>query len=325
MYRDLVSIIVPVYNVEKYLNRCIDSLLNQTYKNIEIILVNDGSTDSSDKICDNYSAEDTRIRVIHKKNGGLSEARNYGIEIAKGEFISFVDSDDFVSIYYIEHLIEAIKRNDSDMSVSWFYNFLDGDICEKPVTKIENYCKLTCKQALERLLYQNGIETSAWGKLYRTCYFQSIRYPIGKLYEDIPVTVSILFNCKSIASISNKDYFYFHRRDSIQYSDFNLHKLDAIEHSKWLLEQTITKYPELRRGAESRYFSVVCNILFQIPKDTHKEIECNLWNEICKYRIHILLNHKTRLKSKIGALLSFLGYNCMKYVYSNFQVRGKRD
>lgn len=165
----LISIIVPVYKVEKYLKRCVDSILTQTYQNMEIILVDDGSPDNCGAICDRYKKTDNRVVVIHKRNGGLSDARNTAIPLAKGEYISFIDSDDWISSYYVEHLYEAVAKCDADIGISWFENIFEGKALQsKPEEPLSNYECLTAEECLKKLLYQNGVEVCAWGKLYKT-------------------------------------------------------------------------------------------------------------------------------------------------------------
>ena len=198
----LISIIVPVYKVEKYLKRCVDSILTQTYQNMEVILVDDGSPDKCGAICDRYRETDNRVVVIHKKNGGLSDARNAAIPLAKGEYISFIDSDDWISSYYVEHLYKAVAKCDADIGISWFENVFEGKALQsKTEEPLSNYECLTAEECLKKLLYQNGVEVCAWGKLYKTSLIKDLRYPVGKLYEDIPVTYEAVKRSKKIAVI----------------------------------------------------------------------------------------------------------------------------
>lgn len=269
----LISIIVPVYKVEKYLKRCVDSILTQTYQNMEIILVDDGSPDNCGAICDRYKETDNRVVVIHKRNGGLSDARNVAIPLAKGEYISFIDSDDWISSYYVEHLYEAVAKCDADIGISWFENVFEGKALQsKPEELLSNYECLTAEECLKKLLYQNGVEVCAWGKLYKTPLIKNLRYPVGKLYEDIPVTYEAVKQSKKIAVIGNVDYYYFQRTDSIQNIAFNVRKMDGIEHCYNMMKAVEADFPELKNAAECRYFSTVCNILFQIKDDKHESI-----------------------------------------------------
>ena len=319
----LISIIVPVYKVEKYLKRCVDSILTQTYQNIEVILVDDGSPDNCGAICDKYKETDNRVFVIHKKNGGLSDARNVAIPLAKGEYISFIDSDDWISPYYVEHLYEAVAKCDADMGISWFENVFEGKILQsKPEKPLSNYESLTAEECLKKLLYQNGVEVCAWGKLYNTAIIQDLRYPVGKLYEDIPVTYEAVKRSKKISVIGNVDYYYFQRTDSIQNVAFNDRKMDGVEHCRNMMRDVEVDFPELKSAAVCRYFSTVCNILFQIKDDGHESIRQTLWIEVCKYRKNILFNTEARKKARIAALLSYMGYKMLVFVYRKTQWRG---
>ena len=189
----LISVIIPIYNVEQYLKRCVESLRHQTYSNLEIILVDDGSPDSCGKICDDYQKADNRIKVIHKKNGGLSDARNVGIGMAQGEYITCIDSDDFVSPFFIENLWVAIEKSKCEIATSWFIDYYEGDnIPETKKMNIKDITVLSKEEFYKKLLYQDGVEVSAWGKLYKASLFQGVKYPVGKLYEDIPTTYLLI-------------------------------------------------------------------------------------------------------------------------------------
>lgn len=324
MYKPLISVIVPIYKVEKFLKRCIDSILSQSYDNLEIILVDDGSPDSCGKICDEYSRKDKRIKVLHKENGGLSDARNKALDIYKGEYVTFIDSDDYVSKYYIENLYNALEQGNADLAMSWFENVFDGKpIKSTPSYKIENSLKvLNAEECLTRLLYQDGVETSAWGKLYPRKSFIKHRFPKGKLYEDIPVTSKIIAESTKIAVISNVDYYYYQRIDGIQNEKFRIQKMDGIIHMKELLLYIQDNFPNLEKAAICRYFSTICNIIFQINNDKFEEQKNFLWNEIVIYRKCVVSNHKGRRKARIAALISYLGYDKLKFVYKKTQWRG---
>ncbi len=327
MENPVISIIVPVYKVEQYLERCVDSILNQTYTNLEIILVNDGSPDKCGEICERYKELDLRIKVIHKENGGLSDARNVAIDVVTGDFIMFIDSDDFVSKYYVEHLWLALSKDDSDMSISWFENVFDeSTIKTHPLEGLDNYRVLSSKECLRKLLYQDGVETMACGKLYKKNVFDRIRYPKGKLYEDVSVTPYIIEKCRKVAIISNVDYYYWQRGDSIQYSSFRPSKMDGVIHMCELKDYISVHYPELAKASICRYFSTVCNIFFQIhdKADFPKEFDY-MWNEIKKFRRVILFDMHGRKKARLAALLSYLGYLFMKRTYSYTQFRGKSE
>lgn len=233
----IVSIIVPVYNVEKYLKKCLDSIIKQTYENLEIILVDDGSTDSSGIICDEYALKDDRIKVIHKKNGGLSDARNVGIDNANGSYLCCIDSDDYVDEEMIQRLYNSVIANGADMSIC---NFLEVD---------DNGIVLPKEQSGimgDGVLYKNEfyspsnikyftVFTVAWNKLYKREIFDDIRYPYGKIHEDEFVVHKIFDKCNVISCVEKPMYYYLQRSNSIAHSKFSVRKLDLAEA---LLDQT---------------------------------------------------------------------------------------
>jgi len=228
---DLITIVVPIYNVSKYLVECIESIIYQTYNNIEIILVDDGSYDGSSDICDKFEKKDSRIRVIHKTNGGLSDARNVGIKNAKGKYICFIDSDDIISKYYLEKLYNAIYESQADISVGNFTNFKDtkeiNDIeCKKALLEINNG-KESIKKIYNKKTYLKM--TVAWNKLYKTELFSNILYDKGKIHEDESTTYKILYKANKVVIISDIIYYYRYVPNSITNQKISIKKLDAIE------------------------------------------------------------------------------------------------
>lgn len=194
---ELISVIVPIYNVEKYLNKCIESIINQSYSNLEIILVDDGSKDSSGIMCDSYILKDKRIKVIHKENGGLSDARNVGLDKAKGEYIVFIDSDDWIDEKMIEILYNIIKKNNSDISICDYFLAYNEEIqTQKEDIEIINLSNI---EAL-KTIYDKDLGVCmivAWNKLYKRNLFKDdIRYPYGKIHEDEFTTYKLLYKAK---------------------------------------------------------------------------------------------------------------------------------
>lgn len=224
-----ISVIVPVYKVEKYLDRCIESIIKQTYKNLEIILVDDGSPDRCGEICDSYSNKDGRIKVIHKTNGGLSDARNVGIEAASGNYISFIDSDDWIDKDMLELLYKMIKKHDADIAECSYRNYY------KDCVKEETFC--TAEQivgdnifALQGMLDWKYFKAVAWNKLYRRSVIGDIRYPKGKLHEDEFTTYKYFYEAKKLVYIDVSKYNYDRSRtDSITGDKFRIQNLDACE------------------------------------------------------------------------------------------------
>ena len=213
MEKDLISIIIPVYKVEKYLEKCIESVLKQTYKNLQIILVDDGSPDSCGKICDEYAKKDVRIEVIHKENGGLSDARNVGISKAKGKYIGFVDSDDYIKNDMYEILYTLIKKYNADVSICNLYDVIDEkEYIRNKENQIQEYNRI---DILKEILLDRNIQSYAWNKLYKKELFDEIKYPVGKKYEDIGTTFYVLEKCKKVVVTGRPEYYYLKRADSL--------------------------------------------------------------------------------------------------------------
>ena len=221
----LISIIIPVYNVEKYLRECIDSVVNQTYSNLEIILIDDGSPDNCGAICDEYAQADHRIKVIHQQNGGLSAARNAGLDQAAGEFICLVDSDDFIAADMIEIMAARLIRDNADLvicGVTHCHDRSDVWSCDSPLTDRT----FTLEEFVEEHLAWQYIVV--WNKLYRRALFQNVRYPVGYIHEDNATIHHILGECSIIATIPVELYFYRQRKDSITNSAVSIKRTDEL-------------------------------------------------------------------------------------------------
>ena len=290
----LISIIVPVYKVEKYLDRCVQSLINQTYQEIEIILINDGSPDKCPQICDEYAKDFNNIRVIHQKNLGLSAARNAGIDIANGKYLTFVDSDDYIHNKFLEILKKHIDKYSVLLSMSSYskVNDLTADLGEIN-TKTKQLKVYNDSQAMDMLLNDQSICT-AWGKLYHKDLFKDIRYPLNKLMEDMFVIPELFKNAKLIAMDNQPLYFYNQEGVSITRSDFNYKKMDLIEATKLWRNQTELNYPLLVEKASMHYFATILNILQPLSNMKDKF-------GISKYQFYkkeILVNYKQIIKSK---------------------------
>lgn len=225
--RPLISIVVPIYKVENYLDRCICSITEQSYRNLEILLIDDGSPDRCGEICDEWSRKDLRIKVIHKANGGLSDARNSGIERAQGEYIAFIDSDDYIEHEMIEKLYEAATRANVPIAAcNYIYEF-DANMdkhskADPQVYQIQQECLASCYALLKLMAegkYTFGVV--AWNKLYKKDLFESIRYPVGKIHEDEFVFHRLIYQSKNIVCIPYVGYHYLQRSNSIMDSQKN--------------------------------------------------------------------------------------------------------
>lgn len=224
--KELISVIVPIYKVEKYLDRCITSIVNQTYSKLEIILVDDGSPDNCPAICDTWAEKDDRITVIHRKNGGLSAARNSGIDKAKGAYIALVDSDDFIAADFIETLYRACKDTDSDMA-QCRYEYVAGDTLTKEKETVEPTETFTGKEMIGGMSWKDGAyNVVAWNKLYKRELFQGIRYPEGRIHEDEATTHKLFYQAKKVAFVYRYLYGYYTGGSSITRDNFSLKRLD---------------------------------------------------------------------------------------------------
>ncbi|HFU3707801.1 TPA: glycosyltransferase family 2 protein [Streptococcus suis] len=214
--KDLVSIIVPIYNVEKFLPRCIESICNQTYENIEILLINDGSTDESEQICVDFMARDPRIRYFLKENGGLSDARNYGIERACGKYLAFIDSDDFVESDFILRLYDALVQQNASVAIAGFSKVDEnGTILKKEQLENEELV-LTGREVCKKLHSEKGqVFVVAWNKLYKKELFTNLKYAKGKLHEDEYLAYQLFYEIERIAIVEECLYYYVERRESI--------------------------------------------------------------------------------------------------------------
>lgn len=209
----LISIIVPVYNTELYLNQCVESILKQTYKNIQLILVDDGSTDNSGKICDEYALKDKRVEVLHEENSGVSDARNKGLKYAKGEYIGFVDSDDYIKETMYQDMYNLILERNADVSICNFCDVKEDKVTQK--NKDSGIQEFTKIQILNELILDRNVQSYVWNKLYKKELFDNIKFPKGKKYEDIETVFYVLEKCNKVVLSSKAEYYYLNRKDSI--------------------------------------------------------------------------------------------------------------
>ena len=225
-----VSVVVPIYKVEKYIHRCVDSILEQTYKNLEIILVNDGSPDRCGEIAERYKAKDHRIKVIHKENGGLSDARNQGMKHASGEYTTFVDSDDWLEKNMIDYMVTCSQKYEADVVQSAFYYAYEDKLLldNRHTTANEAPIIMNNKQVMQELVVNEKVKNFAWGKLYKTELIRDIEFKKGVLFEDIYWAHQVMKRVNTFLLTCRPLYNYFQRSDSIV-SNYSIRNLDMIE------------------------------------------------------------------------------------------------
>lgn len=309
----LISVILPVYNNEHFLPRSIDSVLEQSYSNIEVILVDDGSTDNSGKICNEYTKKDKRIKVIHKKNGGLSDARNIGMKQASGEYIMFVDADDWMPKDAVEKLYDAIVKNGADLSSG----IIKEVFSRKKVAYEYSPSKSTvydCVGALRKLMYlHDGASNSASGKLYKMNLFKNVKYPVGKLYEDLGTTYKIFAKAKKIVLVDKIVYYYYQNSNSIMHAKYTTKRLQGITFAEEELKFMKKNFPDAKNAALYRLFYEHLLCLNDMP------LSCIDKNDsikfIKRYRKNILDDRSLYTKQRLLCMASYLGHPGIKLAF----------
>lgn len=324
---ELISIIIPVYNVEKYLAECVESVLHQSYENLEILLIDDGSDDHSGEICEKYKYVD-KVTVYHKKNGGLSSARNYGIERAKGEYFSFIDSDDKIDKYFIERLYAELKKNSDTCKIS-MCKFTRK---ENDFSAYDNKPRIISSQeVLFNILYQKNdhlFSVAAWNKLYHRSIFENIRYKEDRLNEDMFVICETLSQTENVSVLDYKGYYYRINSESITQKKFAPKNMDVIEACDHILSQVEKIYnsPEMKTAAVNLKFRRSYQMLYKIwlSGESYDTYENNLFSFIKKNKSIILMDKNSLKSSKFVAVMSIFGKPILKIITKIFYgMKGK--
>ena len=291
----LVSVVVPVYNVENYLTECLDSITNQTYRNFEVILVDDGSTDGSSQMCDEIAREDERIHVIHKENGGLSDARNTGLRASKGEYIIFIDSDDMVSAIMLEQMVKSMQENNADISTCLFKTFEASKDLRLGDNSVEKITMLEGKVLVKKLYSGEypDIAFVAWNKLYKRSLFEdnNIEYPVGRFYEDTFTTFKLLYEAEKIAIIDNPFYHYRIRQGSIMKSTITKKKvIDWIAGDREAVDFFI----------QAKEYELVA-----LAANNFLKSQIILYKKICKdaengYKVYLMKEYQTAVRNYLN-------------------------
>ena len=315
----LVSVIIPVYNVYDYIERCFQSIRAQTYENIEIVLVDDGSTDGSGEKCDEFASSYCKSVVIHQENAGLSVARNNGVKASSGEFITFVDSDDYIDNCYVDYLIKLMLTYDADVSIGKTRLVYEGTT-ERKEDKNTSIEILSSQEAISRMCYSNGFSVSAWAKMYKRCLVEKYPYPPGKLYEDLATTYKIFGDSNRIVYGSKTIYYWFQRDTGITFGKINDNQLYAIDAAKQQLEFIKKNYPDIVEAGEARCASKIIDL---VPKTLNKggmDYFHTLRTEIAPYFSSVLFNKNVRMTVKIRCLALKMGYipSCLIFTAHRF-------
>lgn len=313
----MVSVIIPVYNVEKYLSECLKSIVRQTYDNLEIILVDDGSTDCSGKICNIWKSKDSRIKVIHKYNGGLSSARNAGLDIANGKYTVFIDSDDIIAKDTIESLRNALESNkDIDLSVCGIETFVDGDFSyRKPFMRITDGIYTNTEYI--SMILSKKVDNAAWNKMYRTEMISSLRFEEGIINEDFPFLSKLLSSCSIISYISKPLYFYRRRRGSITNGGINKRCFDYVNNAISFKNNLADKFEGLENDVVDSYITAemigqLCTLI-KYNGELEYKTEYEQSKSYVKSHIKsILWSRHLNLKYKIKAIMSLINPSLIK-------------
>lgn len=318
----LISIIVPLYCVESYLSRCIESILEQTYENFELILVDDGSTDGSPVLCDQYAASDNRIHVIHQENKGVSGARNTGLDAAHGEYIAFVDADDWVDPEYISYLLEIMTRFQVRISACNHFVYANG-LDHVKFSVDESIISLTLRQSMDNILYHQPPDVSPWGKLYQRSLFENLRYPEGKVFEDTFEIADLLVAADGIAFGNAPKYHYRFHTQTLSKSAFQQKNWDYLEAVDHLSQVVLQHYPDLVNGCTRRRVHAALSIRRLLVSATAISTEdfsrCELI--IRSGANSVLFNKRAPLRDKVGILLALLSRRAFDFAWEIYQKK----
>ncbi len=299
------------------MRRCVESVIHQTYANLEIILVDDGSPDNCGAICDEYAKCDSRIRVIHKENGGLSSARNAGIDAATGEYITFVDADDTVDLDMVEYLYNILCKENVDISIA-LHRIIKGSHRWISFRNIHD-CVVTPKDCIRKLLYNDGVDTSAWAKLYHIETFRNVRYPLGKLFEDIATTYKVFLNARYIAIGAYPKYNYMLRDDSIVNSSFNEKKMDLLEMTDSMGRDISRYFPDLSKAViRRRIYARISTLNQLLPCQGYQKEKREIISFIKKYSVPVLKDMNVHVRDKVAIILLNISCGLYEFIWNTF-------
>lgn len=309
----LVSVVFPIYNVEEWVEESLESVVRQTYKNIEVIIIDDGSTDDSALICREFAYNDSRIRIITQTNSGLSAARNAGIDSAKGDFLLFVDSDDVLQEQHIEVLVNALIDNNAEIAITTMVPFR-GVYQPQPV--LPRLDILTTESAIEEMFYQGVFDSCAQAKLAKKSLWEDVRFPVGYLHEDLPTTYKLFLKASKVVFVNSDTYGYRFNQSGINHAVTTDKKVETLE----LLDQAFDYFslknenllPPCRCLRLSYCFHLLLNATESSISTSNRKL---LYKRILCDRKAVLLDRKARKKTRLASLISYFGWNALFYVF----------
>ncbi len=317
MVRPLISVIIPVYNVEEYLEKCVKSVCKQSYSNLQIILVDDGSTDGSGALCEDLAKQDDRITVIHKANGGLASARNKGNKAVEGDYLTYIDSDDFVGMRYIENLYSAIERFKADLVITGATktsNIEYNNENDSNTDIVPKYIQLSSTEAIRESLDHHRFGEHAWGRLYCSRLLPYLEFPLGRNFEDAPVSCRVLYESKVIVYEDSCDYYYFDKRAGSITNTYSRKYMDCLE-SFWDVYTFTKKYvPSLRITAENRYYGRIITCLGVAYLSLDENFNDEVFEKVKDARRYVICESKCPKSTKCAYLLSFFGKRLISWL-----------
>lgn len=325
----MISVIVPVYNTRDYLCRCVDALLAQDHHDVEIILIDDGSTDGSDKLCDQLANDHAEIRVIHQTNAGLSAARNCGVKAAQGEYLTFVDSDDAVAVNFLSTLYSLIVEQNVEIAACTFAEITPRGEQRDFVASshlVQILDPATCLQKM--LLEQDGLSLSACARLYAKRLFKQVKFPVGKLYEDVGTTYKLVLASQRIAYLPQPLYYYYANSASIIHQEFSFAKHDLIELTDCACDDIVQQFPELRPITDLRRMHARFSILRQMvvvnkatrQKSKFQQTEQHIITYLRTHRADVLHNPYATLRDRMAMYSLLIGKTCFALCWQLYDV-----
>lgn len=313
----MISVVVPVYNVECYLEKCIQSILAQTYEDFELFLIDDGSTDASSVICDKLAREDHRIHVIHQKNQGVSFARNNGLECATRKYVTFIDPDDYIDRNYFFNMLSSIERENTDVVVSDVVLVNeDGRVVNSYIPDLTN--ETLSEELLITSLYERELIPTVWGKLFKRSIWKNVRFPVGYvLFEDVWTLYRVLCGAGRISICHEARYYFCLRQGSAERSAFNSGKTKALDLCEDMMEDARQKRScELYQAIIAKFTSLSFHLLLKLKKREHEEIYDRCLSNIKQYRWGVFCNSRAKLKVRVACLLSYGSIYIVKHIFS---------
>ncbi len=304
-----ISVIIPIFKAEIFLGKCIESVLSQDYKDFQLILVDDGSPDKCGQICEYYAKKDNRIKTIHKENGGVSDARNAGLDQASGEYLTFIDADDYVETTYLSYLLSLISQR--GYQVGRANHFIDrGNSLTTNAPVKGEMMVFPRKDAVEAALYHDRVDTASWGAIYKHALFDNVRFPKGRIYEDTYVFCDIICQADCFVFGDQPQYHYVQHSGSIVNQSFNIKNLEFIDSVKRLADYAAEEYPSLLPACHRRTTHSYLSVLRKMGNigSEYYELRRNLRDNALQYSNEVIANPKAPSRDKTALILLRLGF-----------------